>query len=258
MCAGDDPARGEQPGRDGPSRRRAPPAAARTPPDGGPAAAAPETYSELVVIDEATRVTWPRRREPRLATPEPIDLEVIAWLADVRVGLATQLHRRFYGERSYSTTQRRVRRMTQAGWVQRFQFREDGASSALVYLVTDAGLAAAKDAIGPRGAYLNPRREWSAPSTEDPALRRARHDLHVSAWVMAVETLLGDAVRGVRGPRGSQVAPPARTIAGEHIAYGATDLKLPGGRVAVPGARAHVLRRRARRPRGTARRRRAP
>jgi hypothetical protein len=36
--------------------------------------------------------------------------------------------------------------------------------------------------------------------------------------------------RSARGPRGSHVAPPARTVAGERIAYGPSDLRLPGGR----------------------------
>jgi Replication-relaxation len=205
----------------------------------------PESYTELVVVDEATRVTWPRRTESRPATPEPIDLEIIAWLADVRFALATQVHRRFFADRSYSTTQRRMRRMAQAGWVQRFQFfRESGASSALVYLVTDEGIAAAKDAVGPGGPYLNPRREWSAPSTDDQAMRRARHDLHVNAWVLAAQALLGDAVRSVRGPRGSHVAPPARTVGGERIAYGPADLKLPGGRTPHGFLRTDLHRRR--------------
>ena len=60
-------------------------------------------------------------------------------------------------------------------------------------------------------------------------MRRARHDLHVNAWVMAVEAMLGEAVRGVGG-RGSHVAPPARTIGGERIAYDRADLRLPGAR----------------------------
>jgi hypothetical protein len=206
---------------------------------------APETYTELVAVDEASRVSWPRRTERRTMTAEPIDLEIIAWLADVRFALATQIHRRFFAARSYSTTQRRLRRMAQAGWVQRFQFfRESGASSALVYLVTEDGLAIARGEVGPRGPHLDPRREWSAPSTEDPAMRRARHDLHVNAWVLAVEALLGDAVRGVRGPRGSHVAPPARTIGGERIPYGPADLKLPGGRTPHGFERTDLHRRR--------------
>lgn len=211
----------------------------------GPAATAPDSYTELVTVDEATRVAWPRRTETRPATPEPIDLEIIAWLADVRFALATQLHRRFFAERSYSTTQRRMRRMSQAGWVRRFQFfRESGASSALVYLVTEEGIAAARGAVGPRGAYLDPRREWSAPGTEDPAMRRARHDLHVNAWVLAAQALLGDTVRSVRGPRGSHVAPPARTVSGERIAYGPGDLRLPGGRTPHGFLRTDLHRRR--------------
>jgi hypothetical protein len=213
-----------------------------TPERAGPA---PESYTELVAVDEATRVSWPRRTERRALTPEPIDLELIAWLADVRFALATQLHRRFFADRSYSTTQRRLRRMTQAGWVQRFQFfRESGASSALVYLVSEEGIAAAKDAVGPRGPYLNPRREWSAPSTDDQAMRRARHDLHVNAWVLAATGLLGDAVRSVRGPRGSHVSPPTRTVGGERIAYGPSDLKLPGGRTPHGFLRTDLHRRR--------------
>src|SRR4051812_864500 len=206
---------------------------------------APESFTELVAVDEATRVSWPRRTERRVFTPEPIDHEIIAWLADVRFALATQVHRRFFADRSYSTTQRRLRRMTQAGWVQRFQFfRESGASSALVYMVTEDGLAATKDQVGPRGPYLNPRREWSAPSTEDPAMRRARHDLHVNAWVLAAQALLGDGVRSLRGPRGSHVAPPARTVGGEKIAYGPGDLKLPGGRTPHGFLRTDLHRRR--------------
>jgi hypothetical protein len=225
----------------GAPRRRSPPVA----PPADAAADAPESYTELVAVDEATRVSWPRRTEHRSFAPEPIDHDVIAWLADVRFALATQVHRRFFADRSYSTTQRRLRRMTQAGWLQRFQFfRESGASSALVYLVTDEGIAAAKDAIGPRGPYLNPRREWSAPSTEDQAMRRARHDLHVNAWVMAAEALLGDAVRSVRGPRGSHVAAPARTVGGERIPYGPSDIKLPGGRTPHGFLRTDLHRRR--------------
>jgi hypothetical protein len=209
------------------------------------ASVAPESYTELVAVDEATRVSWPRHTERRALTPEAIDLEIIAWLADVRFALATQVHRRFFADRSYSTTQRRLRRMTQAGWVQRFQFfRESGASSALVYLVTDDGIAVARGAVGPRGPYLNPRREWSAPSTEDQAMRRARHDLHVNAWVLAAQAVLGDAVRSVRGPRGSHVAPPARTVGGEKIAYGPADLRLPGGRTPNGFLRTDLHRRR--------------
>jgi hypothetical protein len=209
------------------SPARASAASVRKPSTGEP----PASYAELVAVDEATRVTWPRKTERRTVTPDPIDLELLGWLTELRFALATQIHRRFGAGKSYSTTQRRLKKLSQAGWVQRFQFfRDTGASSALTYLVTDAGIATVRDAIGPHGPYLDPRREWSAPSTDDPAMRRARHDLHVNAWGLALESQLGEAVRRIRGPRTSYVAPPTRSSGGERRAIGPDELRLPGGR----------------------------
>ncbi|MEN3285589.1 MAG: hypothetical protein V7607_6729 [Solirubrobacteraceae bacterium] len=191
----------------------------------------PASYAELVAVDEATRVTWPRKTERRAANPDATDLELLAWLTEMRFALATQIHRRFSEGKSYSTTQRRLKKLSQAGWVQRFQFfRDTGASSSLTYLVTQDGVRAVSDAVGPHGPYLDPRREWSAPSTDDPAMRRASHDLHVNAWVLALERCLGDAVRRVRGPRNSYVAPPLRTRDGDRRPLGPDELRLPGGR----------------------------
>ena len=191
----------------------------------------PAGYAELVAVDEATSITWPRKTERRSVRPDPVDLELLAWLTELRFALATQIHRRFGAGKSYSTTQRRLKKLSQGGLVQRFQFfRETGASSALTYLVTQEGIATVRDAIGPHGPYLDPRREWSPPSTEDPAMRRARHDLHVNAWVLALETCLGDRVRRIRGPRNSYVAPPFRTRDGQRCAVGPDELRLPGGR----------------------------
>jgi hypothetical protein len=208
-----------------------PPAPARPRTRAEAARTGPDSYTELVAVDEATRVTWPRKTERRPVTPDTTDLELLAWLTELRFALATQIHRRFGAGRSYSTTQRRLKKLSQAGWVQRFQFfRDTGASSALVYLVTGEGIATVRDAIGPHGPYLDPRREWKAPSTDDPAMRRGRHDLHVNAWVLALEAHFGEAVRRIRGPRNSYVAPPWRTLDGERRAVGPDELRLPGGR----------------------------
>ena len=195
------------------------------------AAEPPSSYAELVAVDEATRVTWPRKTEPRSVTPDAVDLELLGWLTELRFALATQIHRRFGAGKSYSTTQRRLKKLSQAGRVQRFQFfRDTGASSALTYLVTDEGIATVREAVGSHGPYLDPRREWTAPSTDDPAMRRARHDLHVNAWGLALEAQLGEAVRRIRGPRNGYVAPPTRSAGGPRRAIGPDDLRLPGGR----------------------------
>jgi hypothetical protein len=191
----------------------------------------PVSYAELVAVDEATSITWPRKTERRSVRPDDVDLELLAWLTELRFALATQIHRRFNAGKSYSTTQRRLKKLSQAGWVQRFQyFRETGASSALTYLITKEGIATVRDAVGPHGPYLDPRREWSPPSIEDPAMRGARHDLHVNAWVLALEANLGEAVRRIRGPRNSYVPPPFHTREGQRRAIGPDELRLPGGR----------------------------
>ena len=80
-----------------------------------PTGEAPATYAELVVVDEATRVTWPRKTEHRTVQADATDLELLAWLTELRFALATQTHRRFGGGKSYSTTQRRLKKLTRLG-----------------------------------------------------------------------------------------------------------------------------------------------
>jgi hypothetical protein len=61
-------------------------------------------------------------------------------------------------------------------------------------------------------------------------MRGARHDLHVNAWVLALEARLGAAVRRIRGPRNSYVAAPFHTRDGQRSPIGPDQLRLPGGR----------------------------
>ena len=100
----------------------------------------------------------------------------------------------------------------------------------MTYLVTKDGIATVKDAVGPHGPYLDPRRKWSPQSIEDPAMRGARHDLHINAWVLALEAHAGAAVSRVRGPGNSYVPPPFHTREAQRRAIGPDELRLPGGR----------------------------
>ena len=72
------------------------------------------TFTELATVDEARSVTWPRRSDHKAAKADALDLTLIAWLAEMRFALATQIHRTFFSDKSYSTTQRRLKRMHQA------------------------------------------------------------------------------------------------------------------------------------------------
>ena len=55
--------------------------------------------------------------------------------------LSSQIHRRFNPGRAATTTQRRLKRLSDAGLVRRFQFhRRDGGGVPMCYAITVAGL----------------------------------------------------------------------------------------------------------------------
>ncbi len=55
--------------------------------------------------------------------------------------LTSQIHRRFNPGRAITTTQRRLKRLSDAGLVERFQFhRRDGGGAPMCYSIAAAGL----------------------------------------------------------------------------------------------------------------------
>src|SRR5207245_5847121 len=148
------------------------------------AAIAADSYGELVELDRAHSVRWagPLQR-PRVLTPDGLDVEVLALIDSLGHVLTTQLHRHFNPARSATTTQRRLKRLSDAGLVARFQFyRRDGGGVPMCYVITDAGrqvlLAHDRlDRASPEGGALNPSR---TSSRRDLQLRQARHEVHVA------------------------------------------------------------------------------
>ena len=51
----------------------------------------------------------------RALEPEPLDLEILALVASMRHVLSSQIHRRFNSRRAVTTTQRRLKRLSDAG-----------------------------------------------------------------------------------------------------------------------------------------------
>src|SRR5262249_21706477 len=101
-----------------------------------------ESYRELVELDRAHSVRWAKRLEsPAPLDPNPLDLEMLTLIASMRHVLTSQLHRRFNPERAGTTTQRRLKRLSDAGLVERFQFhRRDGGGVPMCYVITAAGV----------------------------------------------------------------------------------------------------------------------
>ena len=234
---------------------------------------AAESYAELVDLDAAHRVRWARSVEaPRPLDPDPLDLEILALIASMGHVLTSQIHRRFNPRRAVTTTQRRLKRLSDAGLVGRFQFhRRDGGGAPMCYVIAPRGL----ELLGAHGrldtlaqrevgelrdpssksksflpASLTASPSSSLPVGGDRGLSQARHEVHVTGWVLALERALGGAgALRLRGPRESVLSPPLRSTPAGRVAIGPGELRLPGGRAPhdflrtdATGARAEVER----------------
>jgi hypothetical protein len=199
-------------------------------------AAPAASYRELVDLDGAHSVRWAKHVDsPHSLDPDPRDLEMLALIADLGHVLTSQIHRRFNARRAATTTQRRLKRLSDAGLVERFQFhRRDGGGVPMCYVITAAGsrLLAAKGHLGaPQeiGKVADAHSRISL-ARDDSRLRQARHDVHVAGWTLALSRLLGDPSCSVRGPERSVLSPPPRTAPEGRVPLGPGDLRLPGGR----------------------------
>jgi hypothetical protein len=120
--------------------------------------------------------------------------------------------------------------------VRRFQFhRRDGGGVPMCYAITAEGLGllhshdrltALQDADLEIGGPPSP----AAPVAGDRLLRQARHDVHVTGWVLALEHAVDGAPLGLRGASESVISPPLRPTSEGRRALGPADLTLPGGR----------------------------
>ena len=201
-----------------------------------------ESYRELVDLDRAQSV---RRARPtpsvRELAPDELDLEMLRVIATLRCVLSSQLHRHFNASRAASTTQRRLKRLSDAGLVERFQFhRRDGGGVPMCYTLSAAGaelLAArgpqqrAHGGSAPVGSHATSGRGRGRARDGEGALRQARHEVHVAGLVLALARELGSCCSALRGPDDSVLSPPQS--AGEKGAAGLrlADLRLPDARV---------------------------
>jgi hypothetical protein len=197
-----------------------------------------DSYRELVELDLAHSVRWARSvLSPRTPDPDPLDLQVLALIASLRHVLSSQAHRRFNAGRAITTTQRRLKRLSDAGWVERFQFhRRDGGGVPMCYVITAAGLALVRS-----GDALAERPDIPAPALDDRAartrvaderrLRQARHDVHAAGWALALVQARPEIQATLRGPDEAALSPPLRSTPAGRLALVPADLRLPGGRV---------------------------
>jgi hypothetical protein len=201
-----------------------------------------ESYRELVDLDGAHSVRWARRVDaPSALELERLDLEMLELIARMRHVLTSQLHRHFNHGRAVTTTQRRLKRLSDAGLLERFQFhRRDGGGIPMCNVIAAAGLRALADhdsrlasdlgasALGDSNSALRDAPARKAGGEE--RLRQARHDVHVAGWALALAAALGPERSMLRGPELSVLSPPMRSSAQGRVGLALSDLRLPGGR----------------------------
>jgi Replication-relaxation len=187
-----------------------------------------DSYRELLDLDRASRA----RRSVSTAAldgfrPDAGDLRALTLIGTFGHVLSSQVHRWLDPQRAVTTTQRRLKRLADAGLVERFQFhRPDGGGVPMCYALSPAGLLAVQ-AAGGRLSYGGGPSLSPEQSDGGSGLRRARHELHVAGWALAVAQLTG--ARELRGA-GESVLPPAPAPGGRLVAP--AELRLPGGRIA--------------------------
>ncbi|MGA9875451.1 MAG: replication-relaxation family protein [Solirubrobacteraceae bacterium] len=215
------------------------PAATGRPPTEVPVGQPAESYRELVDLSAAHSVRWAKSASTSIALdPEPLDIEILALVATMRHLLSSQIHRRFNDGRAATTTQRRLKRLSDAGLVARFQFhRRDGGGVPMCYSVTPAGLSLCREhggaVLDDRGGWVDRKNDQLIPShppVGEHLLRQARHDVRAAGWALAAERALLGGPLALRGPEESAIVPPSRVKAGERLLLAPSDLCLPGGR----------------------------
>ncbi len=160
-----------------------------------------ESFSELASLDTAHSVRWAKPATDSLTLePERLDLEILALIASMRHVLSSQIHRRFNDGRAVTTTQRRLKRLSDAGLVARFQFhRHDGGGVPMCYSITPSGLKLSnkhgrsyeQQTLDGEDSQGYERLLPNSP-TREQLLRQARHDVHVAGWVLALQRVLSD------------------------------------------------------------------
>ncbi len=200
-----------------------------------------ESYRELVELDRAGRVRRVRCAASAASfEPDALDLEILCLLARLGHVLTSQVHRRFNPGRAATTTQRRLKRLSDAGLLERLQFhRRDGGGVPMCCVITPAAtkLLEQRELISEQAAAYRLRAlATGQPPTAAAAgggarsLRDARHEIHVAGWALAFAGLLPESNLSLRGAGEAALSPPFSSGRDGRVAIGPADLRLPGAR----------------------------
>ena len=142
--------------------------------------------------------------------PQARDLEILRALWRYRFLLTSQIAREWWSGKSLWAAQKRLLRMTAAGWVTRFRPRLWKGKHEWVYQLARKGFELGRTCRGLDGPYIPSEAKWRPRHVND--YRVVQHDLQVNAWVMAYRRLIGDEVADWLGPEQGRLDVPTRYV----------------------------------------------
>jgi hypothetical protein len=140
--------------------------------------------------------------------PQARDLEIIRALWRCRFLLTSQIAREWWLGRSLYAAQRRLLRMTAAGWVTRFRPRLSKGKHEWIYQLDRKGFELGKRYWRLDGPYIGEEAKWRPRHVTDYSV--VEHDLQVNAWVIAYRQLCGDHLIDWRGPDHGRIEVPTK------------------------------------------------
>jgi hypothetical protein len=140
--------------------------------------------------------------------PQARDLEIIRALWRYRFLLTSQIAREWWPGKSLWATQKRLLRMTAAGWVTRFRPRLSKGKHEWIYELARKGFELGRNYRSPDGFYVPKEAKWRPRKVSD--YRLVQHDLQVNAWVMAYRRLIGEEIADWLGPEQGRLDVPTR------------------------------------------------
>lgn len=167
--------------------------------------AALDTYAELRLA-EGKLLRWGERDTKAACALQPRDLEILVALARYRFLTTGQIAELWWEGRGLRAVRRRMSRLFDAGFVERFRPQTLRGSYQWTYCLARDGFRAAQQTgdLAPSLKFA-PRREAIFD------YRYVIHDLRTNEWVLRYHELLGERLLDWAGPDESRFEPPKKS-----------------------------------------------
>lgn len=202
-----------------------------------------DTYAELRLA-EGKLLRWGEREAKAVCALQPRDLEILVALARYRFLTTGQIAELWWQGRGLRAVRRRMTRLFEAGFVERFRPQTLRGSYQWTYCLARDGFRAAHQT-----GELSPTLKFAPRREAIFDYRYVIHDLRVNEWVLRYRELLGERLLDWAGPDESLLQPPKHLSHGslgdaEHHVVGIDDAAIrpiqPDARLDIEGVNGEV------------------